>query len=80
MLGRGFLFAVSSFIHSLLASRVSTEKSADNIVGVPMYVICCLALVAFNILSLVFVILITMCLGIFLLRLILYETLYTSWT
>ena len=38
------------FIHSLLASRVSTEKSADNIVGVPLYVICCLALAAFNIL------------------------------
>ena len=37
--------------HSLLASRVSAEKSADNLMGIPMYVICCFFLVAFNIFS-----------------------------
>ena len=51
--------------HSLLVCRVSLEKSADNMVEVPLYVICCFSLVAFNILSLslIFIILITMCLG-----------------
>ena len=38
--------------HSLLASRVSVEKSADSLMGVPLYVICCFPLVAFNILYL----------------------------
>ena len=27
--------------HSLLACRVSVEKSADSLMGVPLYVICC---------------------------------------
>ena len=49
--------------HSLLACRVSVEKSADSLMGVPLYVICHFSLVAFNILSLslTFVSLITMC-------------------
>ena len=38
--------------HSLLACRVSTEKSAANLMGIPLYVICCFSLVAFNIFSL----------------------------
>ena len=48
--------------HSLLACRVSIKKSADNLMGVPLYVICHFSLVAFNILSLflIFVSLITM--------------------
>ena len=48
--------------HSLLACRVSAEKSADNLMGAPLYVICCFPIVAFNIfsLSLIFVNLITM--------------------
>ena len=48
--------------HSILAGRVSVEKSADNLMGVPLYVICHFSLVAFNILSLflIFVSLITM--------------------
>ena len=52
--------------HSLLTCRVSVEKSADNLIGVPMYVICHFSLVAFNILSLslIFVSLINMCLGV----------------
>ena len=50
--------------------------------GVPLYVTCCFSLAAFNILSLclVFVSLISMCLGVFLLGFILYGTLCASWT
>ena len=50
--------------------------------GVPLYVICCFSLAAFNnfSLSLIFANLITMCLGVFLLRFILYGTLCASWT
>ena len=68
--------------HSLLACRVSVEKSADNLMGVPRYVICHISLVAFNILSLslIFVSLITMCLDVFLLGFILPGTLCASWT
>ena len=67
--GNVFLVAGFSFFtlnisyHSLLACRVSVEKSAYNLMGVPLYVICHFSLVAFNILSLslTFVSLITMC-------------------
>ena len=50
--------------------------------GFPFYVTCCFFLAAFNILSfcLVFVSLISMCLGMFLLGCILYGTLCASWT
>ena len=50
--------------------------------GFPLYVTCCFSLADFNILSLclVFVSLISMCLGLFLLGFILYGTLCTSWT
>jgi len=34
--------------HSLLACRVSVEKSADNLMGVLLYVVCCFSLVAFS--------------------------------
>ena len=55
--------------HSILACRVSTEKSTGKCMGFPWYVICCFSLVAFNILSLclIFVSLISMCLNVFLL-------------
>ena len=68
--------------HSLLACRVSAERSAVKCVGFPLYVTCCFSLAAFNILSLclVFVSLISMCLGLFLLGFILYGTLCASWT
>ena len=48
--------------------------------GFPLYVTCCFSLAAFNVLSLclVFVTLISMCLGMFLLRFILYGTLCAS--
>ena len=48
--------------------------------GSPLYVICCFSLVAFNVFSLIFVDLINMRLGVFLLGFILYGTLCTSWT
>ena len=50
--------------------------------GVPLYVICCFPLVAFNILSLssILITLTTMCLGVFLYGFILSETLCASWT
>ena len=68
--------------HSLLACRVSAEKSAVNLMEVPLYVICHFSPTAFNnfSLSLIFANLITMCLGMFLLGFILYGTLCTSWT
>ena len=68
--------------HSLLACRVSAERSAVKHMGFPFYVTCCFSLAAFNILSLclVFVSLISMCLGMFLLGFILYGHLCASWT
>jgi len=63
--------------HSILASRISPELSTVKHMGFPLYVMCCFFLPAFNILSLclVFVSLISMCLGMFLLGFILYGTL-----
>ena len=68
--------------HSLLACRVSVEKSAGNLVGFPFHALFPFSLVAFNILSLslIFIILITICLGVFLLGFILHGTLCASWT
>ena len=80
---RFFPFITSNIsCHSLLACRVSVEKSADSLVGVPLYVSCHFSLVAFNILcvSLIFVSLITMCLSVFFLGFILLGTLCASWT
>ena len=37
--------------HSLLVCRVTAEKSADSLMGVPLLVMCCFSLAAFNILS-----------------------------
>ena len=53
--------------HPLLAFRVSAERSAVKHMGFPLYVTCCFSLAAFNILSLclVFVHLISLCLGSF---------------
>ena len=67
---------------SLLACSVFVEKSADSLMGVPLYVTCWFSFVAFNILSLslIFVILITMSLTVFLLGYILPGTFYASWT
>ena len=50
--------------------------------GIPLCVICCFSLVAFNICSLclIFVSLINICLGVFHLGFILFGTLWASWT
>ena len=49
--------------HYLLACRVSAERSAVYLMGIPLYVICCCSLAAFNIFSLylIFDSLISMC-------------------
>ena len=62
--------------------RISVEKSADSLMGIPLYAICHFSLVAFYILSLslIFVSLITECLGVFLLGFILPGTLCASCT
>ena len=63
--------------HSLLAWRVSVERSAVILMGISLCVICCFFLAAFNICSLclIFVNLINMCLGVFCLGFILFGTL-----
>ena len=75
---RFFLFStLNIFCHSLLPFRVSSERSDVKHMGFPLYVACCFSLVIFNIFSLclVFVSLISMCLGMFLFGFILYGTL-----
>ena len=76
---RFFLFSpLNISCNSLLACRVSAERNnlAVKRMEFPLYVTCCFSLAAFNILSLclVFVSLIGMCLGVFLLGIILYGT------
>ena len=58
---------LSIFCHSLLVCRVYAEKSADNLMEIPLYVIFCFSLAACNIfsLNLIFVSLINMCLMFF---------------
>ena len=65
---------LSMSCHSLLAWRVSIERSAVVLTGIPLWVICCFSLVAFNICSLclIFVNLINMCLAVFRLGFILF--------
>ena len=68
--------------HSLLAWRLSIDRSAVILTGIPLCVICCFSLASFNICSLclIFVNLINMCLGVFRLGFILFGTLWASWT
>ena len=58
---------LSMSCHSFLAGRVSIERSPVIIMGIPLCVICCFSLAAFNICSLclIFVNLLNMCLGVF---------------
>jgi len=46
------LSSLNILFHSFLACRVSAEKSAYNLIGVSLNVICCFPLAAFNIFSL----------------------------
>ena len=64
--------------HTLLVCRDFAERSAVNLMGIPLYVICCFSLAAFKIFSLylIFDSLINMCLGVFLLGFTLYGTLH----
>ena len=73
---------LSMSCHSLLAWRVSIERSAVILMGISLCVICCFYLAAFNICSLclIFVNLINMCLGVFRFGFILFWTLWVSWT
>ena len=73
---------LSMSCHFLLAWRMSIERSAVIIMGIPLCVICCFSLTAFNICSfcLIFVNLINMCLGVFHLGFIVFGTLCVSWT
>ena len=68
--------------HSLLAWRVSIERSAVIFMQIPLCGICYFSLPAFNICSLclIFVNLINMGLGVFYLGFILFGTLWVSWT
>ena len=68
---------LSMSCQSLLAWRVSIERSAVILMGIPLCVICCFSLAAFSICSLclIFVNLINMCLRVFRLG-----TLWVSWT
>ena len=70
------------YCHSLLACRVSTGRSAVNLMGIPLCVVCCFSRAAFNIFSLylIFDSLINICLGVFHLGFFLYGTLCASWT
>ena len=73
---------LSMSCHCLLAWRVSIERSAVILMGIPLSVMCCFPLAVFNIFSLylMFANLINMCLGVFHLGFILFETLWVSWT
>ena len=68
--------------HSLLARRVSAERSAVKHIRFSLYFTCCFSLAAFNILSLclVSVSLISMCLDVLHLAFILYGSLGAFWT
>ena len=68
---------LSMSCHSLVARRVSIERSAVILMGIPLCVICYFPLAAFNICSLclIFINVINMCLGVFCLGFILFGTL-----
>ena len=82
-LGCRFLSFITLSIscHSLLACRVSVERSAVILMRIPLYVIFCFSLAAFNICSLclIFVGLINICLGVSHLGFTLFGTLWASW-
>ena len=83
-LGCRFLSFITLSIscHSLLACRVSVERSAVILMRIPLYVTFCFSLAAFNTCSLclIFVGLINICLGVSHLGFTLYWTLHASRT
>ena len=66
--------------HSLLACRVSAERSAVKHVGFPCMLLVASPLMLLKFFVFSFVSLISMCFGLFLLGFVLYGTLYASWT
>ena len=72
---------LSMSCHSLLDCRASIERSAVILMGIPLCVICCFSLDAFNICSLCLILvnLINICLVVFCLGYILFGTLWVSW-
>ena len=77
-----FLFITLSIsCHSLLACRVSVERSGVILMRIPLYVTFCFSLAAFNTCSLclIFVGLINICLGVSHLGFTLFGTLWASW-
>ena len=72
---------LSMSCHSLLSWRVSIERPALILMGIPLCVICCFSHAAFNICSLclIFINLFNMCLGVFCLGFIMFGTLWFSW-
>ena len=77
-----FFINLGMSCHPLLAWRVSIDRSAVILMRIPLCVICCFSLAAFNICSLclIFVNLTNMCLGVFCLGFILFGILWVSWT
>ena len=65
----------------LLVYKISAEKSAVSLMGVPLYITSCFCLTAFNILSLslTFDILILVCLGVSFSKFIWFATLWVYW-
>ena len=72
-----FFSTINVSCHSLLACRISAERSVVNCTGFPLYITCCFSLDVLKILSLclVSVSLISIYLDVFLLGFTLYETL-----
>ena len=63
LVGSFIPFSTLNISHpSILACKVSAEKSVDSFMRIPLYVTSCFSLAVFKILSLTFDILITMCL------------------
>ena len=78
---RFFSFITLSMSCHSFWPEVSIERSAVILMGIPLCVICCFTLAAFNICSLclIFLNLINICFGVFHLGFILFGTLWVSW-
>ena len=85
LLSKVFFFFFHHFDYIMplpLVFKVSAEKLADRLMGVPLFVTSWFSLAAFRFLSLslIFAILVVMCLGVALFGFVLFWTLCVSWT